>query len=151
MPMAQSGSGMLPPKRKIVVIVSVSVPVNPSKAGQVSDQRRPRIPGIRFLLSDSAEKIFRSIVCRNFCFSVTNMSDFFPGLPRILQIQFCHPLQSYSFLESFSPQVSLLFPRFFCLTDVEARIYFSEFFFNYGYFLTPIPRPRIELTAELTF
>ena len=143
---------MLPPKRKIVVIVSVSVPVNPSKAGQVSDQRRPRILGIRFPLSDSAEKNFRSIVCRNFCFSVTNMSDFFPGLPRILQI---YPILSsfpivQLFREFFSPSLALI-SAFFCLTDVVARIYFSEFFFNYGYFLTPIPRPRIELTAELTF
>ena len=110
MPMAQSGSGMLPRKRKSVGIVSVSVPVNPSKAGQVSDQRRPRIPGIRFPLSDSAEKKFRSIVCRNFCFSVTNMSDFFPGLPRILQI---YPILSsfpivQHFREFFSPSLALI-------------------------------------------
>ena len=42
-------------------------------------------------------------------------------------------------------QTSLLHPRAFRLTDSEARIYFS----NYNCFLTPLPRPGIELTAEL--
>ena len=107
--MAQSGSGMLPPKRKIVVIVSVSVPVNPSKAGQVSDQRRPRIPGIRFLLSDSAEKKFPFYCLPKFLFLGDEHVRFFS---RFAENSSNPVLSSFPivqlFREFFSPSLALI-------------------------------------------